>query len=306
MVLVNSSQKLISFFEACLEPLSSKELTFNAFNKFGCYLFLGGAAEVLARHANVDRDQFFELLINGFEVLGSNADAAKRFANNYKEYFLESKYANMLRAGADSMDEHLDNSNEDVSNSLASALEYWNRPAASKEVSRESLVTVLFTEIVDSTKLTLELGDTIAQNIVRKHNEIVRNEIMKLKKFHGREVNHFGDGIMASFSDASKAVEGAISMQEAFAAHNEANTNLPLNVRIAINTGEIIDMEDKIFGTTVQLAARICDKGKAGHVMTSNIVRELCAGRSIRFEDCGEFEIKGFDRPVNLYFAFRA
>ena len=92
-------------------------------------------------------------------------------------------------------------------------------------------------------------------------------------------------------------------MQRAFAEHNEANPDFPVNVRIGINSGTPIQEEDDLFGTTVQLAARICDKGATGEVIASNLVRELCAGKNIRFEAGGEFDLKGIEGTVTLYYA---
>ena len=294
--------KMMTFLETSLASLATREFKFDSINKFGCHLFLAGAAEGSSRTAGLNHDQFVEMLGKAVEVLGSNAEVAKRFSEKYEEYLLEPKYAEMFRSGSGAIETFLKGGDEDISGALAQALEQWNKPA-SESVEKDKLVTVLFTDLVGSTKMTQELGDAGAQQIVRKHNEIVRNA---LAKYQGLEVKHTGDGIMARFPVTSNAVESAIWMQEAFTTHNEATPELPVNVRIGINTGQPIQEEGDIFGTTVQLAARICDKGKTGHVMTSNVVRELCAGRQIRFEDCGPFELKGVQGPVNLYFAFPA
>ena len=294
--------QMMTFLETSLASLATKEFKFDSINKFGCHLFLAGAAEGASHTAGLNHDQFVEMLGKSVEVLGSNPDMAKKFSEKYEEYLLEPKYAEMFRSGGDAIEEFLSGSGKDVSGALADALEQWNKPAA-ESVEKDKLVTVLFTDLVGSTKMTQELGDAGAQEILRKHNEIVRNG---LAKFQGVEVKHTGDGIMARFSVTSNGVESAIWMQEAIAANNEATPDRAVNIRIGINTGEPIQEDGDIFGTTVQLAARICDKGKTGHVMTSNVVRELCAGRQIRFEDCGAFDLKGVEGPVTLYFAYPA
>ena len=299
-VFKESVVNMMTFLETSLASLATKEFKFDSINKFGCHLFLAGAAEGASRTAGLNHDQFVEMLGKAVEVLGSNPEVAKKFSEKYEEYLLEPKYAEMFRSGGDAIETFLKEAGEDVSGALAQALEVWNKPAA-ESVEKDKLVTVLFTDLVGSTKMTQELGDAGAQEILRKHNEIVRNG---LAKYQGLEVKHTGDGIMARFSVTSNAVESAIWMQEAFATNNEATPDRAVSVRIGINTGEPIQEEGDIFGTTVQLAARICDKGKTGHVMTSNVVRELCAGRQIRFEDCGPFDLKGVEGQVNLYFAF--
>ena len=300
-VFKESVVKMMTFLETSLASLATKEFKFDSINKFGCHLFLAGAAEGASRLAGLNHDQFVEMLGKAVEVLGSNPEMAKKFSEKYEEYLLEPKYAEMFRSGGDAIEEFLSDNNKDVSGALAEALEVWNKPAA-ESVEKDKLVTVLFTDLVGSTKMTQELGDAGAQEVLRKHNDIVRNG---LAKFQGIEVKHTGDGIMARFSVTSNGVEAAIWMQEAIVANNEAAPDdPPVNVRIGLNTGEPIQEDGDIFGTTVQLAARICDRGKTGHVMTSNVVRELCAGRQIRFEDCGPFDLKGVEGQVNLYFAF--
>ena len=106
---------------------------------------------------------------------------------------------------------------------------------------------------------------------------------------------------MASFPTTSNAVESAIFMQRETGAHNAANPESPLNIKIGINAGEPIAEDDDLFGTTVQLAARIVDKAVQGEVLVSEIVRGICAGKELRFANRGEFEMKGFAEPVTLY-----
>ncbi|MFC0775500.1 adenylate/guanylate cyclase domain-containing protein [Terrimonas alba] len=94
--------------------------------------------------------------------------------------------------------------------------------------------TFLFTDIVGSTSLTEEYGDIMAMTILRKHNEIVRDN---LNNNNGREVKHTGDGIMATFSSTSKAVRTALEIQKDLAAYREANPGIHLHVKIGINAG---------------------------------------------------------------------
>jgi len=160
------------------------------------------------------------------------------------------------------------------------------------------LVTILFTDIASSTALTQRLGDAKAQALLRTHNTIVRDA---LKACGGSEIKHTGDGIMASFPTASRAIECAIAIQRAVAAHVEQHAGSPLGVHIGLNAGEPVAEEADLFGTAVQLARRICDHAEAGQVLTSNVVRELAAGKSFMFSDIGEVLPKGFDDAVRLY-----
>jgi class 3 adenylate cyclase len=159
------------------------------------------------------------------------------------------------------------------------------------------LVTILFTDIEGSTALTQRLGDAGAQELLRTHNTIVRDA---LKAQDGTEIKHTGDGIMASFATASKALACATAIQAALVERNEAAEE-PINVRIGLNAGEPVAEDEDLFGTAVQLAARVCAHAQPGQVLASNVVRELSAGKPFLFSDQGDVVLRGFEDPVRLY-----
>jgi len=115
---------------------------------------------------------------------------------------------------------------------------------------------------------------------VRAHNSIAR-ESLALHK--GREIKHTGDGIMASFPVITKAVEGAIAIQEGVALHNQINPHQDFGICIGINAGEPIYEDGDIFGTPVQLAARVLSIAEGNEITASTIVRELCSGKDYQF-----------------------
>jgi class 3 adenylate cyclase/pimeloyl-ACP methyl ester carboxylesterase len=158
--------------------------------------------------------------------------------------------------------------------------------------------TIMFTDMEGSTALTQRLGDAEAQSLVRLHNAIVGEA---LASHGGSQVKHTGDGIMASFLTASAAVECAITIQRAFARHNESNPREQIMVRIGINAGEPVAEGDDLFGTAVQLAARVCARADAGEVLSSDVVRQLVAGKGFLFADRGEADLRGFEDPVRVY-----
>jgi len=160
------------------------------------------------------------------------------------------------------------------------------------------LVTILFTDVEGSTVLTQRLGDAKAQEVLRTHNTIVRDA---LKAHSGSEIKHTGDGIMASFASASRALDCAIAIQRAFAQHNESNPDMPIRVRIGLNAGEPVAEEADLFGTAVQLAARICAHAEPGEILAPIVVRELAAGKGFLLSDRGDVALRGFEDPVRLY-----
>jgi class 3 adenylate cyclase len=157
--------------------------------------------------------------------------------------------------------------------------------------------TVLFTDVEGSTALTQRLGDAKARAVLREHERIVRDA---LESHGGAEVKTMGDGFMASFSSATRALECAIAMQKAFAEHN-GTADEPIKVRIGLNAGEPIAEEEDLFGTAVIMAARIAAQANGGEILTANVLRELTAGKDFLFADRGEATLRGFDDPVQLY-----
>ena len=159
-------------------------------------------------------------------------------------------------------------------------------------------LTILFTDMEGSTTLADRLGDAAAQEVRRAHNEIVR---AALAANGGNEIKHTGDGIMASFGIASAALQAAIAIQRGVAQHKEAHPDSPLGVYIGLNAGEPIAEDDDLFGTSINLAARICDHAQPGQIVAANVVRELAAGKQFLFADLGETELRGFEDPVKLW-----
>jgi class 3 adenylate cyclase/pimeloyl-ACP methyl ester carboxylesterase len=159
-------------------------------------------------------------------------------------------------------------------------------------------LTILFTDMTGSTPLTQRLGDAKAQEVVRAHNAIVRQA---MRSYGGREVKHTGDGIMGSFASASRAVECAIEIQRAVAARAEQEPEALLQVKVALNAGEPVAEEGDLFGTTVQVAARVRDMAAPGQILITEVVRGLTAGKRFLVSDSGEHVLKGFEEPVRLY-----
>ncbi|MCH7578562.1 MAG: adenylate/guanylate cyclase domain-containing protein, partial [Chloroflexi bacterium] len=121
-----------------------------------------------------------------------------------------------------------------------------------------------------------------------------------LKAQDGAEIKHTGDGIMASFATASKALACATAIQTALGERNETAEE-PINVRIGLNAGEPVAEDEDLFGTAVQLAARVCAHADPGTILASNVVRELSAGKGFLFSDQGDVVLRGFEDPVRLY-----
>jgi class 3 adenylate cyclase len=165
-----------------------------------------------------------------------------------------------------------------------------------KGSGRDSAVrSIMFTDMVDSTAMTEELGDEAAMELVNAHDGIVR---AALGEFDGREVKHLGDGIMASFVSAVCAVRAACRIQGDIVRFRDERPHLPLALKIGAAAGEPVEQGNDLFGSTVQLASRLCGEAVAGQIIVSTGLAELCRGKGLQFDDLGALALKGFADPV--------
>lgn len=166
-----------------------------------------------------------------------------------------------------------------------------------KAIDDSAFRAIMFTDMVGSTEMTAQLGDRKAVELLKAHDAIIRRS---LERHGGAEVKHLGDGIMASFGDVPASVACAMRIQEDFAVYNEAS-DIPLRVRIGIHAGEPVEESEDLFGTAVQMAARICGIAPADTVRVSRAVRDACRGAEFTFEASGSQRVKGFAEPIQLF-----
>jgi class 3 adenylate cyclase len=162
---------------------------------------------------------------------------------------------------------------------------------------RTAFRAILFTDIVGSTSLTQRLGDARALGVMRTHDEIVRRA---LETQGGTEVDHAGDGIMASFTSVVRALDCAVAIQRRLA-ERDGRAEDAFEVRIGISAGEPVTESDRLFGATIQLAARTCASAEGGHILVSSVVRDLSLGKWFHFESHGALPLKGFAEPITLF-----
>ncbi len=162
----------------------------------------------------------------------------------------------------------------------------------------EGIVTIVFTDIVDSSRLVSELGDQAARDLIRAHDQILRETA---RMHEGVEVERAGDGFMIAFSTATKAVLFATELQERFENRSDGGGVGPLQVRVGMETGEVIAEEQGYFGRTVFAASRITDLAGGGQIMVSESTRLIAAGSGLGFRDTGEHELKGLGSAYRVY-----
>lgn len=157
-----------------------------------------------------------------------------------------------------------------------------------------AMATILFTDIVDSTKLARDAGDASWKRTVAMHDDVVRSV---LAGFGGREVETAGDSFLVVFDSAEGAIRCGLALIGALAA-------IQLQIRVGIHSGEVAMSGDHVRGLAVHAAARIVARAGAGEVLVSGITRDLTEGATgLTFESRGRHPLKGLDREHDLFAA---
>jgi len=284
------------FLQNSLDGSQVDQDNIDNFNRFGISMYMAGACEILSQKGNMDALSQSKILADAVGMIGFKKSHAASFADKYEEYLMaNSRYMQMFQSVRNAINTYL--ADETAGPELLDqAVADWNKPKPKE--AQTGPITVMFTDIAGSTAMTQELGDAGAQEVVRAHNRIVREA---LSAFAGKEVKHTGDGIMASFNKTSDGVDASIQMQREISKHNKDQPSLPLHIKIGLNAGEPIAEENDLFGTVVQLSARIVDKAAADEIFVSEIIRGICAGKNYNFLKRGGFPMKGFDEDINLF-----
>ena len=158
-------------------------------------------------------------------------------------------------------------------------------------------VTVLFTDLVGSTEMTLRIGPAVAEEVRLEHFGILREAIGETG---GEEVKNLGDGLMVTFGSASAALACAAAMQRRIARRNR-RAEEPLSVRIGVSLGEATRRESDYFGHPVIEASRLCAVAAGDEILVSDLVRAMTSSRAHDLEEVGDLELKGMTEPVRAF-----
>jgi len=150
---------------------------------------------------------------------------------------------------------------------------------------------VLFTDIVRSTDIAVELGDARWKELLRRHHIVIRRE---LKRFGGREIDNAGDGFFAIFDSPAGAVRCADACVDGARA-------LGVEIRAGLHTGEIEFEGTNVRGVAVHLGARVMATAGAGETMVTGTLHDVVSGSGLGFEDRGMHELKGVPGTWQLW-----
>jgi class 3 adenylate cyclase len=152
------------------------------------------------------------------------------------------------------------------------------------------LATVLFTDLVDSTRIAAELGDRRWRELLERYERDGRREIERLR---GRLIKFTGDGLLASFDGPARAARAALALRR-------SASSLGLETRAGVHTGEVELIGEDIGGIAVHIASRVQASAEPGQVLATGTVKDLTIGSGLRFEELGARELRGVPEPVRL------
>ncbi len=173
------------------------------------------------------------------------------------------------------------------------------RPDISVHAAADGKVTLMFSDIEDSTPLAERLGDEAWVALLREHNAIFREQIAA---HDGHEVKTSGDAFMVAFQSTANALRCATAVQSAFAMYNREHPDEPLRVRIGLHTGEAVRDAGDFYGKNVILASRIVNEARGGEILVSAVLKEIVDGTGeFAFDDGRSVSLKGLAGEQQIY-----
>jgi class 3 adenylate cyclase len=167
---------------------------------------------------------------------------------------------------------------------LADTIEaYFVQFREEEEEFNRVLASILFTDIVGATERTMALGDRDWRRLVEQHHSVVRGLLVR---FRGTEIDTAGDGFFATFDGPARAVRCALAIVDAVRA-------LGIEIRAGVHTGEVETINEKVGGIAVSIGARVAALAGPSEILASQTVKDLTAGSGLRYENAGEYELKG-------------
>jgi class 3 adenylate cyclase len=158
---------------------------------------------------------------------------------------------------------------------------------------------MMVTDIAESTSFAERLGDRRWIEVLAEHNVLVREHVAR---HGGTEVKSQGDGFLVVFPSARRAIMAAVDVQRALASYRDDHPDTPIEVRVGLHTGEIVDVDGDVFGQNVVVAVRITDHAEPSEIVVSGLTRDLTvSGGDLSFGPADQVELKGLSEPWRIH-----
>jgi len=286
-----------------------QDVNMDIYTRIAINLIVAGGCERMGSFFELSDSEYKKILEVAVKEVADNTfvpDAVrdKQFYKVLNGSLLEPEHRKLIAIGTRAMDIILREVKADAFADMREVLEDWRGKVISELLPLEGVqkkktpLSIMFTDIVDSTMISEIKGEQFAQDILHVHNAIAREAI---KEFKGREIKLMGDGVFACFNTALNGAKAAIQMQREIAKFNRENPDKMFYVRIGLNFGKPIIENGDLFGMAVGRASRVCHKAGGGAIFVTRDMYEELAQSEIEFKDEGEYEFKGIVQKERVY-----
>lgn len=291
------SQEILGsdFFEYIRANLINEDLTTNPNQAMGVFCFTIGALIRIENGIDLSGDRGRAILCNRLGMLMFSSEDIEDFMASMMSLLTHDGARRFLNAGARCLDYHQNARSEDLITTFRKTFGLVG--SEDEELGITEDIGIIFTDIVDSTKLNNEIGDFKSQKVVDHHEAIVR---LNCAKHGGRILKHLGDGFMLAFHDSREMVK---FMQAVFAQYRDERQPEdvePYKIRLGGHYGQAIEKNGDYFGSTVALAARVSAKAGAMQGALLNEYRDVAESEGFRVIDQSNVELKGFKEKFTI------
>ena len=255
-----------------------------------------------SRFENIELVDLHHLVAKSLQSIGILETVAMQSFSEMHEFLLYPRYARMFGFGEDGTRRIIDTNGTNIG--VEKALDDWEiqkEQAAieqQQQAEDQTCSAVMFTDIVSFTQQVAEKGNDWMVDVLHAHNEVVR---VVLRSYGGREVKHTGDGIMASFKTVEDAVKGSIAMQQGFTAFVQNVPHRHFEVRCGISAGEPVHMDGDLFGTPVNMAARVMPFAGGTQIAISQDTLDVLQHMPFQYIEVPEVSLKGFEGTHSIW-----
>lgn len=250
-------------------------------------LYLAGATSFMVNNLNLPTKLIRETVPLFLTRLDINPEISTIIMGQLSHYIHTSRHAIMFDTGVNDAKMRIETTRSDYT--YKNALNDWLK--LNEGVDANAFFTaVLFTDIENFTEQTQNKGESWMIDVLHAHNDIIRQSITEQS---GHEIKHTGDGILATFNNVHKALQASIAIQRGIDIFCKTMPKRAFKMRIGITAGDIISIDNDIFGSPVNLCARIMNNAEGGEIITTDQVYGITHESDFNYEDKGEVALKG-------------